>query len=480
IAIMSPNILQYPIALMGALRAGLIVVNVNPLYTERELKHQLTDSGAEAIVIVANFAHTLEAVIEDTNVKHVILTELGDLLGFPKSLLVNSVVKYVKKMVPKFSLRQAYKFNDVLAEGSKLSFRPVKVESDDIAFLQYTGGTTGVAKGAMLTNKNIVSNMLQIYHWMKNDLKEGQEIIATPLPLYHIFSLTVNCLGFMHMGAKNVLITNPRDIPGFIKIIKNSYITVMSGVNTLFVALMNHEDFKTLDFSNHKITVAGGMALQKAVAERWERETKSKIVEGFGLTETSPVLTCNPIDGNDQKGSIGMPLPSTEVKVVNDDGEDLPVGEAGEIIARGPQVMKGYWQRPEETEKVMFGEWFRTGDIGVMQEDGFFRIVDRKKDMILVSGFNVYPNEIEDVLVTHEGIVEAAAVGVPDERSGEAIKVFIVKKDQNLTAEDVIAHCKKSLTGYKIPRHVEFRDDLPKSNVGKILRKDLRQADANA
>lgn len=477
IAIQMPNVLQFPVALFGAFRAGLIVVNTNPLYTAKEMRHQFKDSGVQAIVILANFASLLQEVIKDTEIKSVVVTEIGDLFPFPKSLLVNTVVKHVKKMVPQYDIPQAYGFKQALDLGSKKTHRKVASSLEDTAFLQYTGGTTGVSKGAILTHKNIISNMMQICAWMKPQLKVGEEVALTPLPMYHIFSLTVNCLAFMRYGAKNILITNPRDIPAFIKLMKTSNFTVMSGVNTLFNALMNHPEFEKINFSKLKVCVAGAMALQKAVAERWQKLTKTKIVEGYGLTESSPVVCCNPIDGTDQPGTIGLPLPSTDIRIVDDSNKEVPFGEPGEICVKGPQVMKGYWQRKDETDKIIDSEgWLHTGDVAIIAEDGFVKIVDRKKDMILVSGFNVYPNEVEDALASHPGILEVAAIGIPNEHSGEVVKVVIVKKDPALTAEEVIAYSKKNLTNYKVPKQVEFRNELPKTNVGKILRRALRDA----
>ncbi len=477
IAIQMPNLLQYPIVLFAALRAGLVVVNTNPLYTAREMKHQFCDAGVKAIVILANSAHLLEQIIKDTPIETVVVTEVGDMLGFPKSLVVNSMVKYVKKMVPAYDLPNAYSWFEAMDYGADSSFQPVKVEPEDLAFLQYTGGTTGVAKGAMLTHRNIIANALQIFEWMRPRLIEGNETAVCALPLYHIFSLSVNALAMMAYGATNLMITNPRDIPGFIKTLRKNPFTLFVGLNTLYNALMNHPDFTKIDFSGLKISVAGGMALQRTVAEKWLQLTKSPLVEGYGLTETSPVACVNPIDGTDRAGTIGIPVPSTDIKLVDSDGNEVKFGEPGEICIRGPQVMKGYWQRPDETAKVLSEDgWLRTGDVGIMDEDGFIRIVDRIKDMILVSGFNVYPNEIEEVVSSHPKVLEVAAVGVPDPHSTEAVKVFIVPKDKSLTKEEVIQHCKNSLTGYKVPRHVEFREDLPKSNVGKILRRELRQS----
>ncbi|PIS10146.1 MAG: long-chain-fatty-acid--CoA ligase [Bdellovibrio sp. CG10_big_fil_rev_8_21_14_0_10_47_8] len=476
IAIQMPNLLQFPIALFGALRAGLIVVNTNPLYTAKEMQHQFKDSGAQAIVILANFAGHLQEIIKDTNIQSVVITEIGDQLPFPKNLLVNSVVKYVKKMVPPYQLPQAYRFEQALTLGAERPYQDVSVTFEDTAFLQYTGGTTGVSKGAELTHKNIVSNMLQIAEWMRPLLREGQETVITALPMYHIFSLTVNSLAFMTFGGHNILITNPRDIPAFIKTLRGTPFTVMTGVNTLFNALMHHPDFVKISFSQVKLSVAGAMALQRSVADRWKKITGTPIFEGYGLTEASPVVCCNPIAGNkDIVGTIGMPLPSTNVKLIDDNGNEVDQGKEGELCAQGPQVMKGYYNRPDETEKVLTKDgWLKTGDIAVMLDNGYFKIVDRKKDMILVSGFNVYPNEVEDAIASHPGVLEVAAIGVPDEHSGEVVKVFVVKKDPNLTEKDVIAHAKKSLTNYKVPKSVEFRGELPKTNVGKILRRALR------
>lgn len=476
IAIQMPNLLQFPIALFGALRAGLVVVNTNPLYTAPEMRHQFKDSGAKAIVILANFAQNLEAILKETDIESVIITELGDALPFPKSWVVNSVVKYIKKMVPRYDLPAAYDFNQALSLGSRKPYSESPLTLDDLAFLQYTGGTTGVSKGAMLTHKNIVANMEQIVEWMKPLLKKGQEHVVTALPLYHIFSLTVNCLAFMRIGGHNILVTNPRDIGDFIKTLKKEPFTAMTGVNTLFNGLMNHPQFSTVDFSRCKLSVAGAMALQTTVADRWKKVTGSPIFEGYGLTEASPVVCCNPIAGGDIVGTIGLPLPSTDVKLCDDDGHEVALGHEGELWTRGPQVMKGYWQRPDETAKVMEGEWLKTGDIAVMAETGYFKIVDRKKDMILVSGFNVYPNEVEEAISSHPGVLEVAAIGIPDENSGEAVKVFVVRKDPNLTADEVIKHAKLSLTKYKLPRTVEFRSELPKTNVGKILRRALRDS----
>lgn len=475
IAIQMPNVLQYPIVLFGAIKAGLVIVNTNPLYTEREMKHQFNDAGVTTVVILANFAHNLQKIVSETKIQHVIVTELGDALGFPKSLVVNTVVKHVKKMVPEFSLPDAISLNQALERGARLTCVRVPMELDEVAFLQYTGGTTGVAKGAMLTHRNVVSNMEQIRCWMLPLLKEGEEVVVCALPLYHIFAFTVNALAIAKYGGHNILIPNPRDIPAFVKELKKYPVTVYTGVNTLYNALMNNAEFQKLDFSQLKISVAGAMALQKAVANRWKEMTGTPIVEGYGLTETSPVACCNPIDGSDRTGTIGLPLPSTLIKMIDDDGKDLAIGETGEICIKGPQVMKGYWQRPDETANVMTADgWFKTGDVGIMDTDGFTRIVDRKKDMILVSGFNVYPNEVEDVMALHPGVLEVAAIGVQDEKSGEVVKIFVVKKDQAVTADQLIEHARKSLAGYKVPKAVEFRNELPKTNVGKILRRALR------
>jgi long-chain acyl-CoA synthetase len=477
IAIMMPNVLQYPVCMFGALRAGYTVVNVNPLYTPRELEHQLKDSGAEAIVILENFAHTLEQVIARTPVKHIVMARLGDMLGFPKGSIVNFVVKYIKKMVPAWTLPRAVNFGAALAKGAGGHFNSVKVTQDDIAFLQYTGGTTGVSKGAMLTHRNILANVTQAHAWIKPAVSEGSELVVTALPLYHIFALTANCFTFIKIGASNLLITNPRDIPGFVAELAKYPFSVITGVNTLFNALLNNDAFATLNFSTLKVTLGGGMAVQKAVAERWKQITGKPLIEAYGLTETSPAATMNPLDIPEYNGSIGVPISSTEVAIRDDNGANVKLGERGELCIRGPQVMKGYYNRPEETANVFMADGFlRTGDVAVMDEKGFVRIVDRKKDMILVSGFNVYPNEVEDVVAMHLGVLEVAAVGVPDEKSGEAVKIFVVKKDPALTAEMLIAHCRESLTGYKVPTKVEFRTDLPKTNVGKILRRELRDS----
>ena len=478
VAIMMPNLLQYPVALFGLLRAGMVAVNCNPLYTPRELEHQLKDSGAKAIVILANFASTLEKVVANTLVKHVVITEIGDMLPFPKRQIVNTLVKYVKKMVPSYSLPKAVSFNSTLALGATTSLSKPVIKNEDLAFLQYTGGTTGVSKGAMLTHGNILANFLQAKTWIQFLIKDGEEIIITPLPLYHIFSLTANCMIFCSVGALNVLITNPRDMPGFVKELKKWKFSAITGVNTLFNGLLHTPGFSEVDFSNLKVALGGGMAVQRAVAEKWKSVTGVPLIEAYGLTETSPAACINPMNILEYNGFIGLPLPSTEVVILDDAGATVDLGLVGEISIRGPQVMKGYWNRPDETEKVMTKDgFFRTGDLGYMNEDGYVKIVDRKKDMILVSGFNVYPNEVEDVIVTHPKVLEAAAIGVPDDKSGEAVKVFIVKKDPTLTEEEVKSFAKQGLTGYKLPKYVEFRTELPKSNVGKILRKDLRDQD---
>ena len=474
VALMMPNILQYPVCLFGILRAGFTVVNTNPLYTPRELEYQLTDSGAEVIVVVENFAHTVQEVVGRTAVKQVVVTSIGEMLGW-KGPLIDFVLRHVKKMIPRWRLPGSMRLSEALAEGRRRKLEHVPITHQDIAFLQYTGGTTGVAKGAMLLHRNIIANLLQARAWLKPFLGTEDHIILTPLPLYHIFSLTANCLVFMTLGAKNVLITNPRDIPGFVKEMSRHRFTTFTGVNTLFNALLNNADFARLDFSSLRLTLGGGMAVQKAVAERWKQVTGVPLIEAYGLTETSPAATINPLDLPEYNGAIGLPIPSTDLVLRDETGHDVPLGQPGEICINGPQVMAGYWHRPDETAKVLDANgWLATGDIGVMDERGFVRIVDRKKDMILVSGFNVYPNEIESVVVTHPGVLECAAIGVPDAKSGEAVKLFVVRKDENLTTEALLAHCRTLLTGYKCPRDVEFRAELPKSNVGKILRRELR------
>ncbi|EKN6192750.1 long-chain-fatty-acid--CoA ligase FadD [Yersinia enterocolitica] len=474
VALMMPNLLQYPIALFGILRAGMVVVNVNPLYTPRELEHQLNDSGAAAIVIVSNFAHTLEKIVFKTQVKHVILTRMGDQLSTAKGTLVNFVVKYIKRLVPKYYLPDAISFRTALQKGRRMQYVKPDVINTDMAFLQYTGGTTGVAKGAMLTHRNMQSNLEQAKAAYAPLLQPGHELVVTALPLYHIFALTMNCLLFIELGGRSLLITNPRDIPGMVKELSRYPFTAMTGVNTLFNALLNNEEFTKLDFSTLRLSVGGGMPVQKAVAEKWEKLTGKHLLEGYGLTECSPLVTGNPYDLKHYSGSIGLPVPSTDVRLVDDEGNDVAMGEPGELWVRGPQVMLGYWQRPEATDEVLKGGWLATGDIATLDEQGFLRIVDRKKDMILVSGFNVYPNEIEDVVALHAKVLESAAVGVPNEVSGETVKLFVVKKDASLTQEELLTHCRRYLTGYKVPKIVEFRDELPKSNVGKILRRELR------
>ena len=476
VAVMMPNLLQYPIALFGILRAGCVVVNVNPLYTPRELEHQLNDSGAKSIVIVSNFAHTLESVVKNTGVKHVILTRLGDQLSRPKGTLVNFVVKYIKKMVPKYDLPHAISLRSALSKGRRMQYVKPFMSGDDIAFLQYTGGTTGVAKGAMLRHRNMLANVMQAKAAYGPVLTEGRELIVTALPLYHVFALTVNCLLFIEMGGQSLLITNPRDIPTFVKELQRYSFTAITGVNTLFNALLNHADFSKLDFSNLRLSVGGGMAVQRAVAEKWKATTGNYLLEGYGLTECSPLVAAYPYDLVDYNGSIGLPVPSTEVRLIDDEGNVVGNDQVGELQVRGPQVMKGYWQRPEDTRDILSEDgWLSTGDIVRFDDDGFLHIVDRKKDMILVSGFNVYPNEIEDVVALHGKVLEVAAIGMPHEVSGEVVKVCVVKRDSTLTRDDLLAHCREHLTGYKIPKIVEFRDELPKTNVGKILRRALRE-----
>ncbi len=476
VALMMPNSLQYPVALFAVLRAGYAVVNCNPLYTSRELQHQLKDSGAEVIVIIENFAWVLAEVVASTRVKHVIVTKLGDLLGFPKGRLVNFVVKFVKKMVRPWHIPGAIGFPAALAKGAALELKPAEIGHDDVAFLQYTGGTTGIPKGAVLTHGNVLANVLQSLAWLKPFAKPGEEIIITALPLYHIFALTANCLTFLALGATNVLITNPRDIPAFVKELAKHRFTAITGVNTLYNALLNHPDFRKLDFSRLHLALGGGMALHETVAERWEQVTGQTLLEAYGLTEASPAVAINPLDHTERRGSIGLPVPSTEVSIRDDDERELPIGTPGELCVRGPQVMKGYWNRPKETAEVMTADGFlKTGDVAEIDEAGFLRVVDRKKDMILVSGFNVYPNEIEEIVSKHPGVLEVGAVGTPDAKTGEAIKVAVVKKDPNLTAEELIAHCRKSLTAYKVPHCIEFREELPKTNIGKVLRRALRE-----
>ncbi len=477
VAVMLPNVLQYPVAVFGVLRAGLTVVNTNPLYTSRELRHQLRDSGAKVIVVLDNFAATVAEVLPDTHCKHVITTSLGDMLGMPKAALVNFVVRRIKKLVPPYSVPGAIRLKQALAIGARTSLPKVDVTQEDLAFLQYTGGTTGLAKGAMLTHRNMVANMLQASAWLSGTIREGEEVIITAIPLYHIFALTANCLVFMKFGGLNCLITNPRDLPGFVKSLGKLRFTIMTGVNTLFNGLLNTPGFENLDFSAFKFTLGGGMAVQRVVAERWKQVTGVTLLEAYGLTESAPAACINPIDLHEYNGSIGLPVPSTDASIQDESGKHLDTGEIGELCIRGPQVMRGYWQSPEETAKVLSDDgWLHTGDVARMDENGFFFIVDRKKDMILVSGFNVYPNEIEDVVAQCPGVLEVAAIGVPDDKSGEVVKIVVVKKDNALTADTLNAHCQCNLTGYKRPKHIEFRDSLPKSNVGKILRRKLRQS----
>ncbi|MFC3533021.1 long-chain-fatty-acid--CoA ligase [Vogesella facilis] len=481
VAIMMPNLLQYPVAVFGILRAGGTVVNVNPLYTPRELEHQLKDAGVDTILILENFASVLEQVLPRTPVKNVIIASIGDMLGFPKGLIVNFVVRKIKKMVPPWHIPGHIRFNDTLKLGAARPYTPVALGHDDIAFLQYTGGTTGVSKGAMLTHKNIVANMLQAGEWIKHAVREGQEVIVTALPLYHIFCLTANLMVFTEVGALSVLITNPRDIPGFIKELKKYKVTAITGVNTLFNALLNNPDFKSVDFSSWRLALGGGMAVQKAVAEKWKQITGTPLIEAYGLTETSPAACINPLDMKEYNGTIGLPIPSTDIEIRDSTGQALGIGESGELCIRGPQVMKGYWQRPDETAKVIDSQGFlATGDMAMLTPEGYVKLVDRKKDMILVSGFNVYPNEIEDVVALHPGVLEVACIGIPDDKSGEVVKVFVVRKDPSLSEKDIIHHCRENLTGYKVPKFVEFRSELPKTNVGKILRRALRDAEVKA
>ena len=475
VAVMMPNLLQYPVAVFGILQAGCVVVNVNPLYTPRELEHQLKDAGVSTIVVLENFANTLELVLPRTPVKNVVVASVGDMLGLIKGTLVNFVLRKVKKMVPEYRITHAVRFKDALAQGRQQPFNAVPLTLEDLAFLQYTGGTTGVAKGAELTHGNIVANMQQAGEWIKAKLVDGEETVVTALPLYHIFSLTVNLMIFTKAGAKNILITNPRDIPAFVKELKNNQITVLTGVNTLFNALVHNPDFAGIDFSTWKISLGGGMAVQKAVAQEWKRITGTPLIEAYGLTETSPGVCVNPLNISEYTGSIGLPIPNTDVQIRDGEGREVPVGEAGELWVKGPQVMRGYWQRPDETAKVMDAQgYLATGDVAIMNAQGYVKLVDRKKDMIVVSGFNVYPNEVEDVVAEMPGVLEVACVGVSSEKSGEAIKLFVVKKDPALSKEDIIAFCRQNLTAYKVPKDIEFRQELPKSNVGKILRKELR------
>ena len=480
VAIMLPNLLQYPIALFGILQAGLVAVNTNPLYTPRELEHQLKDSGATTIIVLENFANTLELVLPRTQIKHVIVASVGEMFGFFKGTLMNFVLRKIKKMVPEYRISGAIPFQTTLKEGAAHTFRPVTLTREDTALLQYTGGTTGVAKGAILSHGNICANMLQAKEWIKNQLREGKETVIAALPLYHIFALTVNLMIFTNAGSKIILITNPRDMKGFIGELKKERISVFIGVNTLFNGMVNQPDFATVDFSNLRLTLGGGMATQKAVAEKWKKITGTPIVEAYGLTEASPGVCCNPLNIEAYSGGIGLPVPSTEIELRDADGKEVPIGQPGELWVRGPQVMQGYWNRPEETAKTIDARGFlETGDIAVMDEKGWLKLVDRKKDLIVVSGFNVYPNEIEEVISHNDKVMEVACIGVPNEKTGEALKVFVVKKDPRLTKEELIEFCRTELTAYKVPKDIEFRDELPKSNVGKILRRELREQAQN-
>ncbi|HCX22308.1 MAG: long-chain-fatty-acid--CoA ligase [Flammeovirgaceae bacterium] len=475
VALQMPNVLQYPIALFGVMKAGMIVVNTNPQYKPSEMEHQFKDAEAKGIIILSTFAFKLEEVMQHTKVTEVIIAEVGDMLGTFKGAVVDFMVKRVKKMVPDYNLPTAINFGDALKRGKKLTYNKPDLQSSDLALLQYTGGTTGVAKGAALSHRNLIANIEQVGTWMSASLVDGKEITITPLPLYHVFALTVNCFGMMRIGAKSVLITDPRKMKDFIKVLKKTPFTVITGINTLFNGLLQQPDFKEVDFSNLKVAVSGGMALQMAVAERWKEVTGNDIVEGYGLSETSPLLTCNPIDGTQKLGTIGLPVPSTEIKIMGEEGDEKSVGEFGEIWAKGPQVMTGYWQNQKETDIVMDGEWFKTGDIAFFDAEGFLKIVDRKKEMVNVSGMKVFPNEVEDVIASMPGVLEVGVIGVPHKTSGEVVKAFIVKKDPKLTEEEILKHCKQHLVAYKMPKHIEFREDLPKSNVGKILRKELRK-----
>lgn len=474
VALMMPNMLQYPIALYGVFRAGLIAVNTNPLYTPREMKHQFNDSGAKAVIIAENFAANLQEILKETSITTVITTSIGEMLGFPKKMVVNFVVRTLKGMVPKYNIPNTVNFSEALSQGKKFKLPEFEAKPDDVVALQYTGGTTGVSKGAMLTNRNLVVNMMQIRSWMMPRLNEREEVALCPLPLYHIFAFTINCMALSSIGALNVLVTNPRDLGSVIKTMKDYPITLMTGVNTLFNALSNHPEFTNIDFSTLKITVGGATAIQRPVAEKWQQLTGCQLCEGYGMTEASPVVTTNPLDGSGRIGTIGLPIPSTDVRIWNEESGVCATGEIGEIQVQGPQVMKGYYNRPDETAKTIVDGWLCTGDIGVMDENGFFKIVDRKKDMILVSGFNVYPNEIEEVVAGHPKVMEAAAIGIESEKSGEVVKIFVIKKDKSLKEKELIEYCREHLTGYKVPKEVEFRDELPKSPVGKILRRQLR------
>jgi long-chain acyl-CoA synthetase len=479
IAVQMPNVSQYPVVVFGAMRAGMIVVNTNPLYTTREMEHQFNDSGAKALVVLANMAENAEKVLPHTGIEHVIITEVADMHSPLKRTLMNAAVKYLKKMVPPFNIPGAHKLPAVLSAGAREKFTPVDIKLDDLAVLQYTGGTTGVAKGAMLTHANLVANLTQVRPMLEDQIEEGKEVVIAPLPLYHIYSFTLNCGIMLEAGAHNILIPNPRDIPGFVKELQKQKFSAFIGLNTLFVALCNNEEFQDLDFSGLKLTASGGMALTSDTAKMWERVTGCEISEGYGMTETSPVVTFNPRSAI-QIGTIGLPIPSTVIKTIDDDGNETPVGEPGELCVKGPQVMRGYWQRPDDTQKSFTEDgYLKTGDIALIQEDGYIRIVDRKKDMIIVSGFNVFPNEIEDVVTSHPKVVECAAVGIPDAKSGEAVKVYVVPTKEGVTANEIKEFCRERLTAYKVPKHFEFRDELPKSNVGKILRRELRD-EANA
>ncbi len=480
IAVQMPNITQYPVVVFGAMRAGLIVVNTNPLYTTREMEHQFNDSGAKALVVLANMAENAEKVLPHTGIEHVIVTEVADMHSPIKRKLMNAVVKHVKKMVPPFNIPGSHKLPAVLSAGAREKFSPIEIKLDDLAVLQYTGGTTGVAKGAMLTHANLVANLTQVRPMLEDQISEGEEVVIAPLPLYHIYSFTLNCGIMLEAGAHNILIPNPRDIPGFVKELQKHKFTAFIGLNTLFVALCNNEDFQKLDFSGVKLTASGGMALTSDAAKMWERVTGCEISEGYGMTETSPVVTFNPRSAI-KLGTIGLPIPSTIVKTIDDEGNETAVGEPGELCVKGPQVMRGYWQRPEDTRQSFTEDGFiQTGDIALIQEDGYIRIVDRKKDMIIVSGFNVFPNEIEDVVTSHPKVVECAAVGVEDAKSGEAVKVYVVATKEGVSANELKEFCRERLTAYKVPKHFEFREELPKSNVGKILRRELRDEEANA
>ena len=477
LAIQSPNVLQYPVALFGALRSGIVVVNTNPLYTPDEMRHQFKDSGCKAILILSNFAHNLEKVILDTDIKHVIISSMGDMLGAVKGTLVNFVVKYVKKMVPNYSLPGHYSYKEAISKGGKYNYSQVSIESKDIAFLQYTGGTTGVSKGAMLSHKNVISNVIQVSSWMDIMLEEKKEIVITALPLYHIFALVCNALVMFKYGARNILITNPRDMDGFVKELSNYKFSIITGVNTLFNGLLNNKNFNNLDFSQLKVAFGGGMAVQDVVANQWKSVTGCPLVEGYGLTETSPVVTINPLDGTNKVGTIGLPIPKTDIKFVDDKNKEVPEGERGEICVGGPQVMEGYWKRENDTKEIIKGGWLYTGDIGVIDKDGFIKIVDRKKEMVLVSGFNVFPNEVEHVISSHPKVLEVGVIGVPDKKTTEAVKAVIVKKDESLTEDEIKVYCKEKLTNYKCPKHIGFSDELPKSNVGKILRRIIKEQD---